>query len=280
MILSYMNDLNLMNQKDLDYFKLWFIQFYNSFALFANNEEKKNYDLKEFHTYEVCKNIVRIGHELSLDDRDMLIAETLGLFHDIGRFPQYSQYKTFRDNISINHGSLGASLLLQNGLLNDLSYKERSWIIESVRFHNAFQIPDVEDPKAVFFLKLIRDADKLDIYRVVLEQYESPAENRASAVGDGLVHIPEITDEIIDTILKGQIPSSTRLKTINDYKLMQLSWVYDFNFSVTLTEFVKQDYLTRLWLHLPLDNPKVKEAFECLNNFIYSKMESNSNADI
>ncbi|HLC14635.1 MAG TPA: HD domain-containing protein [Thermodesulfovibrionia bacterium] len=260
-----------MNQKDLDYFKRWFIQFYNSFALSANSDDKKNYELKELHTYEVCKLIVHIGHELGLDDRDMLIAETIGLFHDIGRFPQYCRYKTFRDNISINHGSLGASLLENNGVLNSLSREEQTWIIESVRFHNSFQIPYLEDPRAVFFLKLIRDADKLDIYRVVFEQYALPEEKRASAIGDGLLtDTSEITDEIIDTLLKGQIPSYTRLKTINDYKLMQLSWVYDFNFTATVREFVKKDYLSKCWLHLPADNPKVRQAFEYITTFIHS----------
>ena len=41
------------------------------------------------------------------------VAEAIALFHDVGRFPQYARYKTFRDSISTNHAALGASVLFE-----------------------------------------------------------------------------------------------------------------------------------------------------------------------
>lgn len=269
-----------MTGTDLDYFKDWFCQFCKSYKDSGNRDDQKNYILKELHTYEVCKHIVSISRELYIDDNDILIAEAIGLFHDIGRFPQYAQYKTFRDNISVNHGVVGANLLVQNGLLKGLLPVEQSWIIDAVRFHNAFKLPLIEDTKGIFFLKLIRDADKLDIFRVVFEQYESSIENRASAVGDGLADNSDVTEEIANDILKGEIPCYTKLKSINDYKLMQLSWLYDINFNVTLRKVMENDYLTRLRSHLPSDNEVIEQLFQHINAFICKRMNNNNNADI
>lgn len=270
-----------MNFTDVNYFKNWFWQFCKSYKESANRDDQKNYILKEVHTHEVCKHIDHICRGLCIiDDSDILIAEAIGLFHDIGRFPQYAQYKTFRDNISVNHGVVGADILVQNGLLKKLLPVEQSWIIDSVKFHNAFKLPRINDPKGIFFLKLIRDADKLDIFRVVLEQYEASIENRASAVGDGLADNSEVTDEIAGDILKGRIPCYTRLKTLNDYKLMQMSWVYDINFSITLQRFMENGYLTRLLHLLPSDNYMIEQIFQHLNTFICKKLGKDNYADI
>ena len=269
-----------MNEKYLDFFKDWFYQFCQSYIEFATVDEKQNYILKKLHTYEVCKHIVHISREICLEEVDILVAEAIGLFHDIGRFPQYCRYKTFRDNISVNHGVVGANLLVTNGLLKELLPLEQTWIINAVKYHNAFKLPSIKDAKGFHFLQLIRDADKLDIYRVVLEQYESPKENRASAVGDGLADISEVTDEIAIDILNGKIPCYTSLKNLNDYKLMQLSWVYDINFTATLQRLMEKKYLTRFRNHLPSDNELVEEVFQSISFFICKRLKADSYADI
>ena len=99
-----------MYSSDLDTFKDWFSEYTRTFYT-DNSEDSRNMDLKVRHTYFVCENIVRIAKEEHLNDNDLMIAETAALFHDLGRFLQYSRYKTFRDSISVNHGRVGAEIL-------------------------------------------------------------------------------------------------------------------------------------------------------------------------
>src|SRR5574340_969916 len=47
------------------------------------------------------------------------------------------------------------------------------------------------DQQNVLFLQLIRDADKLDIWRIFVEYYEGPEDKKASAVGLGLPDLPD-----------------------------------------------------------------------------------------
>ncbi len=142
----------------------------------------------------MCKR-KKIANELSLNENERLLSETIALFHDLGRFPQYARFKTFNDRVSVNHGMLGAQVLENEKVLLHLDEKEQELIIKAVKFHNAFSIPQNEKEEIVFFLKLIRDADKLDIWRVFLDYYESPSEERASAVGLGLPDTSEYSKD-------------------------------------------------------------------------------------
>ena len=48
----------------------------------------------------------------------MVLAEIMALFHDIGRFEQYKQYRTFSDYRSEDHAALGVKVIKANRILN------------------------------------------------------------------------------------------------------------------------------------------------------------------
>ena len=129
-----------MIKADLEFFRQWFSGFCKSFYT-ADIGDQKNILLKEQHTFKVCENMIAIVKGLSLNDNYLMPAETVALFHDVGRFPQYARYKTFRDGISVNHGLLGAETLIGHKVLQNLPPEEQELIIESVKFHNAFSVP-------------------------------------------------------------------------------------------------------------------------------------------
>ena len=261
-----------MTQNDLTFFKQWFSEYCRSFYS-SDIEDQKNISLKEEHTLHVCKNMVQITRGLSLKEDQKLIAETVALFHDIGRFPQYAKYKTFRDNISVNHGALGAETLIEKKILEKLAGEEQEIIVQAVKFHNAFSIPKKEKEDIVFFIKLIRDADKLDIWRVFLEYYESPSEGKASAVGLGLPDLPEYSEDVLAGIYKKEIVSLLKVKTLNDFKLLQLSWIFDLNFIPSFQLLHERDYVQRIIAHLPKTDG-IQKASLLLKEYIKAKVFS------
>ena len=259
-----------MKKNDLDFFKKWFSDYCRSFYS-PDAEDQKNVSLKERHTFKVCENIVEISERLSLDENQMLLAETVALFHDIGRFPQYARYKTFRDSVSVNHGLLGAETLQDKEVLRALSPDEREVVIQAVRFHNAFSVPKKERDDIVFYIKLIRDADKLDIWRVFLEHYEGTEESRASAVGLGLPEIPEYSENVLSSLHKKQIVSLSTIKTLNDFRLLQLSWIFDLNFQHSFTLVSERKYIERITARLP-QTEAIRNLSIFLKEFIEAKL--------
>jgi hypothetical protein len=261
-----------MTRDDLTLLKKRFSTFCKSFYV-SDAGYQKNISLKEEHTFHVCKNIVEIATCLSLNDEKILLAESIALFHDIGRFPQYARYKTFRDSLSVNHGLLGAETLIKEKILHDMPSDEQEIIVKSVKFHNAFSISKTMTKEIVFFLKLIRDADKLDIWRVFLEYYESPDEIKASAVGLGLPDFPEYSEEVVSCIFRKKIVLLSMMKTLNDFKLLQLSWIFDLNFEPTFRLLCGRNYVNRLTSHLP-QTAKIRSVAVFLHDYIKTKIPS------
>jgi putative nucleotidyltransferase with HDIG domain len=230
-------------------FRAWFADYTDSFAT-GSIEDQKNITLKVVHTYEVCRNARAIAHEI-LSGNNIFLAEAAALFHDIGRFQQYARFKTFDDRVSVNHGRLGAEILENEKLLNDLSLEEQEIIVESVRFHNAFSLPSLRNPLTMQILRLIRDADKLDIWRVFIEYFRQSKEERASAAGVGLPDVPECSDEVIACFLSGKMIPISMAATLNDYKLVQLSWIFDLQLNSTFRLLAERNIIDRLCETLP-----------------------------
>jgi hypothetical protein len=260
-----------VTKDNVAFFKQWFSDYCKSFYS-SDLEDQKNISLKEHHTTRVCENIVEICRRLSLDGHQTMLAETVALFHDIGRFPQYAQYKTFRDSISVNHGLLGAQTLLKKGVLHALPENEQELIIEAVKFHNAFSIPKKENATLTFFIKLLRDADKLDIWHVFIEFYESTDKNMAHAITLGLPDIPEYSKDILSYFSQKRVVSLSQLKTVNDFKILQLSWLYDLNFTPSFQLFSERDYLHSLTAQLP-QTEEIQEIARSLENFVKQRLK-------
>ena len=257
--------------KDLDYCKDWFATYSGSF-LDTGEEDRRNIQLKIDHSLHVAENIVDIACRLKVRENERMIAEAAGLLHDIGRFSQYAQYRTFEDRKSMNHGLLGTQVLLNEKVFNALSEIEQDLILRVVKFHSAYAIPSMIDDQSIFFLKMVRDADKIDIYRVFMEYYESPKDDRASATAFGVPDTPEYSKEMLQCIFEKKVASYSTIKTENDFKLMQLSWIYDLNCTESLQVLQSKKYIHKLINKLP-QTEEIRSAMNILKHYIDERLQ-------
>jgi HD superfamily phosphohydrolase YqeK len=255
-----------MRKSDLETFKDWFSGYTQGFYT-DNAGDRRNIDLKIRHTILVCDNIVGIAQTEHLNENELLLAETVALFHDVGRFPQYAKHKTFLDSVSVNHGRLGAEVLEEKNVLTCLPVNEQDLIITAVKFHNAFEIPSFKDKQKILFLRLIRDADKIDIWRVFSEYFEAPEEERASAAGLGLPDGPGLSKDVLSCLYKKTPASLSDVKTLNDFKLMQLSWAYSLNFTHSFRLMAGRNFIERISSLLP-QTEEIAGAIAVLKEFV------------
>ena len=253
-----------MDSKELEKLKGWFDSYSRSFFT-ANEQDNKNLLMKVEHTHSVCRDMVLLCQKEGISRHDALVAETIALLHDVGRFPQYAKYKTYNDGKSENHGLLGANMLTEEGVLSGMP--EEELITDAVKYHNAFKVPEIRDEKKLFFIKLIRDADKLDIWRVALGYYVTPKEERASAVGLDLPDEPGCTEGLTDFIRAGTIMPLSKVRVLNDFKLLQLSWVYDLNFKSSFGLVLERDYIGKLAALLP-DKEDISDSVSIVKEFV------------
>jgi hypothetical protein len=241
-----------MNLDDIKRFKLWFKDHIVGICRDLSDEDLSAIFLKEQHTYRVIKDILLIAGDLDdVSGEDILIAETIGLFHDIGRFIQWKEYRTFVDSKSRDHALLGLEVLSRHRTLNCLPLAEREVVEEAIRYHNTKDAPEDLDARALFFTKLIRDADKLDIWRVVTTHRPGESPVMDQLVFGEMPPSPSFSRSILDSLLKGDKSDMRLAETQNDLKLLRLGWMFDLNFEVSCREVLKRGYVKKIIAQLP-----------------------------
>jgi hypothetical protein len=198
----------------------------------------ENILLKQEHTKYVVEHSQSLAKVLDFNRHDEILSMMIGLFHDIGRFKQYSVYKTFNDRRSENHALLGLKEIANLELLSKLSEDDREVFTFAIANHNAIEIAETKNERAILFAKVIRDADKLDIYRV-LEPTLEPSD------GTGY------SDKFIQSFLNGQQCDYSDIKTQDDRKLVRLLWIYNIYFAWTIREVIARGHVEHILSCLP-----------------------------
>ncbi len=154
----------------------------------SNPKSQANIDLKKEHTLRVLQEAQGILASLELKRRQARLVELAALFHDIGRFPQFAEYGTFQDGLSLNHGLLGYQVLRREQLLPAaLSRAEKKNILLTVLMHNRARVVPGLPPHLERMLRIVRDADKLDVIRVLIKHFD-PRQPHNAVVTLGLPH--------------------------------------------------------------------------------------------
>ncbi len=260
----------MITKDDVLELKDWFKEYTDTFR---GNDRliQRNYDLKIVHTYNVCINIIEIGKSIGLNEFDLNISEVIGLLHDLGRFDQFLKYNTFADNRSINHSILAIKIINENNLLEKFDENIKEIIQKAILNHNKININDEADNKILLFSKLIRDADKLDIYRIVKDYYSNKNEEKNNTIELELKDSIEYSQDIYNTVLAKNVVRYEDLRFLNDFKLLQLSWIYDINFLFTFKMIRKKDYLTYIYNSIP-ESEKIKELYNRIKLFLNKKI--------
>lgn len=259
-----------MKRNEFNRLEEWFSGFIRGFDT-SNELIQTNLRYKEVHSFEVAKNCHLVADSLNQPEENLILAEAIGLLHDAGRFPQFFHYQTFQDSQSENHACLGVRVLEEQCVLDLLKQEDKNILIQAIRCHNLFKLP-VQSEMEGLFSKIIRDSDKLDIFRFIRESEK----NRLYGNPGNTIHLeldshPSYSDSMMDAILNNQCCYYSDLKTVHDFKLLQLSWIFDVNFPITFQKIIEKEYLTELFDQLPTTK-KVAKLIKKINQFVNSKL--------
>lgn len=228
----------------------WFESYTGSFS-HDNAEIRLNLGIKKAHSLRVRSEIRDLGKALGLKDDALRMAELIGLLHDCGRFAQYVRYGTFKDSRSTDHAELGIEVLKEHRVLDGIGGTERTLIFRAIVWHNKIRLPQGEGEPFLFYEKLIRDADKLDIWKVVLDYYYRRGEDRNNAIELDLPDTPGYSETVMADLRQKTIVNIGHIQNMNDFKLLQMGWIYDINFLPTLQKIAEREYLQRIRAVLP-----------------------------
>ena len=202
------------------------------------------------HTGEVCEITEKIvAGESRFSPRDARIFRLCALFHDISRFEQYDKFKTFLDRQSFDHGDRSAALIDELGLVPELPAEDHACIIDAVRVHNKFAIPADFPSAHLAAAKMVRDADKLAILRLIIRFFNGDYSDPTIRLD--LPDTPDWTPAILETALSGKCVMYTEMKNINDFKLGLFAWSNNLNYPSSAALALDEDLFGRIRALLP-----------------------------
>lgn len=216
-------------------------EFYKEYISKFNPEEPR-IALKVAHIYRTAEKAKWIAQKLELNEEDIVLAELIGLLHDIGRFEQARKYNTFLDKISINHGEYGVKVLFEDNLIRNFieDNKYDEIIRKAVLNHNRDRIEEGCSGRELLHCRIIRDADKLDIFNVILTDPLEAAYPLDRYPKDG------ISKEIKKGFIENHRIDYSNIKTCVDLLAGQIAYVFDINYKYSLEKIVEENYLEKL----------------------------------
>jgi len=261
-----------VNRQQSDKIRAWFDEY--SAGFYGDDEYvNANIELKDKHSRRVCGEIVRLSEELGLSDNQKLLARAIGLLHDVGRFEQFAKYRTYNDVRSVSHCDLGVEILRKTGILSDLDAAERKIVEKAVEYHGIKELPASLAGETLLFARMIRDADKLDVFHIVAKYQKIYEEDPKKFMLEiELADEPSCSQEVVEAILSGQLIDYASLRTLNDMRLMQLGWVYDVNFPETLERIVERGFLDKLFASLP-ETEQIEQVRQKVMGYVAARLE-------
>lgn len=213
---------------------------------------KENFDFscceikrKYIHSLKVANICLKLSKKLGLNKN---LSYAIGLLHDYARFLQFTEYKTFSDFTSFDHGEMACKLLFEENQIANFDIEQSLYpvLYVAIYLHNKKDVDlkfiknyleghpcPMPFEEVLKYVHLIRDADKIDILRVIIEK-NFQIDNTLNG----------ITPSLKKEIQSYKSPTIKNSKTKLDTMVIQLSFLYNLYFKesqkfITLNKFLK-----------------------------------------
>lgn len=251
--------MNLENAKEE------FLKYVDTFD--KNNERAQ---LKRTHSLRVMNISREIAQSLELTKEEIDIATLIGLLHDIARFEQITKYGTFKDSESFDHGDYGEKILKKDlrKYIKETNYDQI--IMSAVKNHNKYKIEKDLDNKTLMFCKIIRDADKLDIF---FEAADFFWKEEKQNIEKSLIS-KTIQEQFMNQI---QVKKTKNLKIQGVNKIIVIiAFIYDINYKKSFEILKENEYINKMIDKFNFKIEKTKNGIEEIrkiaNNYIDEKI--------
>ena len=243
----------------------------SEFDKYAKKYDLTNFNikLKYHHSYRVMKYSENIAKSLNLSEEEVNIAKIIGLLHDVARFEQYTIYHTFADSKSIDHGDLGVKILKQDNFLRNFVEEDMydEIILKAIKSHNKYKIEENLPEKALIQSKIIRDADKLDIFYELYTMFYKE-KNDIEEIENSIVE-----EESIRRIEQRKLIKRKPNNSAMDRFLINLCFVFDLNYKYSFEEIKEKDYINKIIDKFEFKNTETKEKMKTIRKIINQYIE-------
>ena len=241
--------------------------FDNYLKNFDMNQKAINFKYR--HSYRVKELMRELALKFNLSEKEVEVAEVIGLLHDIGRFEQIKKSGICSDcQTGIDHADESCIYLFDLGHIKDFYDDEEYFDIikYAIKNHNKYKIDESIQGKGLLFTKMIRDMDKVDIYRVIGEEFTRTFNKN------------DISNNILEEFNSKYLVDYKKMKTDTDDVYGNISYLFDMNYPESF-EILKNSNNINLFFDIVVPTNDSVDLFNKLKSdaFLYidSKIETN-----
>ena len=193
----------------------------------AQGELPEMMQLKRRHTGFVVENATAIAAGEKFTPAEREAAQVAALLHDTGRYEQLKRYDTFRDSDSVDHAVFSHDIVKSLGWLETLGAEpdSRSAVLAAVLYHNRRELPGGLDPLTERLAHTVRDADKLDIFRVLEEQTRRTDWKTDAKAFWNLPAFAPLNPTVVDCIERREPVDYQNIRSLADFVIIQVGWM-------------------------------------------------------
>ena len=241
------------------------------------NQENERVSLKINHTYGVINASEYIAKKLNLDEENIELAKIIALLHDIGRFEQARVYNNFEDYNTFDHAQIGVDILFNGNFIRKFIKEEKydSIIYKAILNHNKYKIDENLNEIEELHAKILRDADKLDNFRVKQVQSLKLLCNveKEDEIGQTI-----ITEKLYNDFINHRTIISSERITPMDFWISYIAFIFDINFIPSFEYIKEKNYITNLVDRIKYINTdtisKMKKIEECAVKYIEDNIKN------
>lgn len=175
--------------------------------------------LKRVHTNHVVANARAIAEAENFPEDLREAAAVAALLHDTGRYEQLKRYNTFRDADSVDHAVFSHDIVREKGWVQDEA------ILAAILYHNRRDLPPGLDERTRLLSHIVRDSDKLDIFRVLEDQVAHTDWRHDSRAFWNLPTTRAPNPAVVDAILSRRPVDYQNIQSLSDFVLIQVGWM-------------------------------------------------------
>lgn len=242
----------------------------------------KNYDLEDGyiqlkmnHTYEVMKKSEYISLNLKLDKENVDLAKLIALLHDLGRFEQAKKINSFIDCKEFEHANYGVKILFEDNLIRQFIEDNRydEIIKKAIYNHNKYEIEKGLSEIEELHCKIIRDADKLDVFRVIKED---KFENIFRGIyNPEILNYEEISENVYNNLINNKQVLIEDRKTQIDCWACIIGFMFDLNFDSSFKYIKEKNYIDILIDRIEYKNQDTKQKMEKIRENLKKYIDKN-----
>ena len=237
------------------------------FEQYVKKYDMNNVNIKTryFHSLkvmEICRDIALVTG--LFNEEEVIVCELIGLFHEIATFDEMPSYRLTDETDNEDYALKSARMMFDNNILRDIT-DDTTYdnIIKLAIFaYDKIGLPKGIDDKSAAFCNVLRDAHKIDNFRIMLNY--PYIDSRITTYPSGMVY---------DNFKKLRVIEKKLTENNSDEILAVLSDAFDLNYRYSYALLKNNNYISKIIESLTFTSKEVEGFFKQIEKVLITYVD-------